>query len=90
MDWIITLLVGALIGWLASLIMRTDEEQGPVANVIIGIVGAALGRWLFGSILNIGGAATAGAFSLIGLFWGIVGAIILIAILRYFRIMGSR
>lgn len=89
MDWLLIILVGAFIGWVSSIIMKTDEEQGAVANIIIGIVGSALGRWFFGEVLNIGGAATAGAFSLIGLVWGVVGAVLLIALLKFFRVMGS-
>ncbi|MDX2006865.1 MAG: GlsB/YeaQ/YmgE family stress response membrane protein [Meiothermus sp.] len=87
MDWIIAILVGALIGWLASLVMKTDARQGALANIIIGIVGSALGRWLFGDVLGFGGAAVAGQLSLIGLLWGVLGAVILIAILRAVRVI---
>lgn len=86
MDWIIAILVGALIGWLASLVMRTDAQQGAIANILVGIIGAALGRWIFADVLNIGGAASAGGFSLAGIFWGILGAIILIWLLRALRV----
>jgi uncharacterized membrane protein YeaQ/YmgE (transglycosylase-associated protein family) len=82
MIWLITLLVGALIGWLASLVMRTDEQQGAIANILIGIVGAALGRWLFADVLGIGTAATSGQLTFFGLLWGVVGAVILIGLLR--------
>ena len=82
LDWIIVLIVGGLIGWLASLIMKTDEQQGTIANILIGIVGSALGRWLFSSVLGIGGATTAGQLSFAGLIWGVVGAVILIGLLR--------
>ena len=87
MGWIAAIIVGALIGWIASLIMRTDAEQGALANIIIGIVGAALGRWLFADVLGIGGAAAAGSFTWVGLLWGVVGAIVLIGILKAFRVM---
>jgi len=90
MSWLIAVLVGALIGWIASLFMKTDEEQGALANIVIGIIGSAVGRWLFGDVLGFGGAMSAGAFSLAGLFWGVVGAVILIAILKYFRVMANR
>ncbi|GGJ23963.1 GlsB/YeaQ/YmgE family stress response membrane protein [Deinococcus roseus] len=86
MDWIIAILVGALIGWLASLVMRTDAQQGAIANILVGIIGAALGRWIFADVLHIGGATTAGAFSLAGIFWGILGAVILIWVLRALRV----
>lgn len=87
MDWIVVLIVGALIGWIASLIMHTDAQQGALANIVIGIVGALLGRWLFADVLGFGSAAAAGGFSLMGLVWGVLGAVILIAILKAFRVM---
>jgi uncharacterized membrane protein YeaQ/YmgE (transglycosylase-associated protein family) len=87
MDWIITILVGALIGWLASMIMKTDEQQGALANIIIGIVGSLLGKFVFVDVFNIGGAATAGSLSLPGILWGLVGAVILIAILKVFKVL---
>lgn len=86
LDWLIIILVGALIGWVASLIMKTDAQQGALANILVGIIGSVLGRWVFGDLLGIGGATAAGAFSVMGLIWGIVGAIILIAILKAFRV----
>ncbi len=87
MGWIIAVIVGALIGWIASLVMRTDAQQGALANIGIGIVGSLLGKWIFADLLGIGGASVAGAFSLVGLFWGIVGAVILIAVLKALRIL---
>ncbi len=86
MGWIIAILVGALIGWLASIVMKTDSQQGPIANILIGVIGAALGRWLFADVLGIGGA-TAGALSLSGILWGIVGAVVLILILKAVRVL---
>lgn len=90
MGIIVSLLVGALIGWIASLIMKTDEEQGALGNIVIGIIGSVLGSYVFGDLLHIGGATAAGSFSLVGLFWGIVGAIVLLAILKSFKVMGNR
>jgi len=87
MGWIILILVGALIGWIASRIMSTDEQQGALANIAIGIVGSLLGSWLFGSVLGIGGATVAGTLSLWGIIWGVVGAIVLIAILKALKIL---
>lgn len=86
MDWIIVILVGALAGWLASLIMRTDAQQGALANIIIGIIGAALARWLFGGVFGLGGSA-AGSLSIMGIIWAVLGAIILIFILRALRVL---
>ena len=87
MDWIVVIIVGAIIGWLASIIMGTDWEQGAFANIAIGIVGSLLGKWIFADILGIGGAYSAGGFSLIGIFWGVIGAIVLIFILKALRIL---
>lgn len=67
-ELIITILVGALIGWLASLFMSTDAQQGPLANIIVGIIGSLLGSWFFGGILGIGSAGSAGTFTLAGIF----------------------
>jgi len=90
MGWIIAIIVGALIGWIASLLMHTDAQQGALANIIIGIVGAALGRWIFSDILGWGGAAAAGSFTVAGLIWGVLGAIILIAILKLLNVFGNK
>ncbi len=86
MGWIVAILVGALIGWLASIIMKTDAQQGPILNIVIGVVGAALGRWLFSDVLGIGGAV-AGSFSVMGVLWGIIGAVVLIFILKAVRVL---
>lgn len=87
MGWIILVLVGALVGWVASMIMRTDEQQGALANIGIGVVGAIIGSWLFGSVLKIGSATVAGELSFWGIAWGIVGAIVLIAILKAMKVL---
>lgn len=87
MGIIITIIVGGLIGWLAGLIMGTEWEQGLFWNIIIGIVGSFLGAWLFGSVFGVGTAFLSGTFSIWGLFWGILGAVVLIAILRALRIL---
>lgn len=87
MGWIITIIVGGIIGWIASIIMGTDREQGTLMNVIVGIVGSLLGKWLFFDVLGIGGASIAGSFSFIGLLWGILGAIVLILILKAIKVL---
>ena len=89
MDLIVTLLVGGIIGWLASMIMRTDAQQGAIANIVIGIVGSFLGRYLFGDLLGLGGAYSAGSFNLMGVVWGVVGAAVLIAILKALHVFGG-
>jgi len=86
MGWIVLILVGAVIGWLASTIMNTDEQQGALANIAIGIVGSLLGSWLFGGVLGIGSAGAAGTLSVWGIVWGVVGAIVLIALLKALKV----
>ncbi len=87
MAWIILILVGALIGWLASKVMSTDEQQGSIANVLIGVVGAVLGKWLFADVLGIGSATSAGTLSFMGVLWGVLGAIVLIAVLKALKVL---
>ncbi len=87
MDWLAVIIVGALIGWLASLVMKTDGQQGAIANILIGIAGAALGRWLIGDVIGVGGAQTAGTFSIAGVLWGVIGAAILIFSLKAVRVL---
>lgn len=87
MGWIVLIIVGAVIGWVASMIMNTDEQQGALANIGIGIVGSLLGSWLFGSILKIGTATVAGDLSFWGIIWGVVGAVVLIIILKALKVL---
>lgn len=88
MSWIILILVGALCGWLASLIMKTNAQQGAIANILIGIVGAILAQFLFGNLLGIGGAEVAGGgFSFWSIIWGVIGSVILIAILKALKVL---
>lgn len=87
MGWIVAILVGALIGWLASRMMNTDQQQGALANIVIGILGSVLGSWLFGDVLGIGGASVAGALSIWGIIWGVLGAVVLIAILKALKVL---
>jgi uncharacterized membrane protein YeaQ/YmgE (transglycosylase-associated protein family) len=88
MGLLVAILIGAFIGWVASLIMSTDSQQGALANVVIGILGAALGRWLFGDLLHLGGgAASTGSFTLPGLLWAVLGACLLIGLLKLVRVM---
>jgi uncharacterized membrane protein YeaQ/YmgE (transglycosylase-associated protein family) len=88
MSWIILILVGALCGWLASLIMKTNAQQGAIANILIGIVGAILAQFIFGNLLGIGGAQVAGGgFSFWSIIWGVIGSVILIALLRALKVL---
>ena len=50
MGVIVSLIIGGVIGWLASLVMKTGAQMGVIANIIVGIIGAALGFWLAGAL----------------------------------------
>lgn len=84
MNLIIWLVVGGLIGWVASMIMRTDAQQGVILNVVVGIVGAMLGGWLLSPLIG-GGTINTNDFSMMGLLLSLGGAIILLAIVNLFR-----
>jgi uncharacterized membrane protein YeaQ/YmgE (transglycosylase-associated protein family) len=84
MNLIIWLIVGGLIGWIASMIMRTDAQQGILLNVVVGIVGAFIGGWLISPLLG-AGDINSGDFSIMGLLVSLVGAVILLAIINFFR-----
>jgi uncharacterized membrane protein YeaQ/YmgE (transglycosylase-associated protein family) len=76
MNWIITLVVGGIVGWLASIVMKTNAQMGLIANVVVGIVGSILGFWLAGAL----GLAAAG--SIVQWLVAVAGAAILIVILK--------
>ena len=76
MNWIVTLIIGGVIGWLASMIMKTNAQMGLIANVLVGIVGSSIGFWLAG-VLGVGAAGSIGAYLI-----AILGAVVLIGILK--------
>ena len=84
MNFLIWLIIGGIIGWLASLVMRTDANQGIVLNIVVGIVGAFLGGLLFSPIF---GASTINQsnFSLPALVTSFLGAVVLLGIVNLFR-----
>ena len=84
MNFIIWLAVGGVIGWLASIVMKTDGQQGIFLNVIVGIIGAILGGWLISPLVGVG-TINQDNFSLPALLVSFVGAIILLAIVRLIR-----
>jgi uncharacterized membrane protein YeaQ/YmgE (transglycosylase-associated protein family) len=76
MNWIITLIIGGVAGWLASIVMKTNAQMGMIANVLVGIVGSVIGFWAAGAL----GIAPAGG--IMGFLVAVVGAVALIFILR--------
>ena len=84
MNFIIWLIVGGLIGWIASIIMHTNGQQGVILNIVVGIIGALLAGFLLAPLFGTG-TINQGDFSLSGLLISLVGAIILLAIVNLFR-----
>ena len=82
MNFILWLIVGGIVGWLASLIMR-DAGQGILLNVVIGIIGAFIGGWLISPMVGTG--TINDGFSIGSFLVSLVGAIILLAIVNLFR-----
>lgn len=72
------LLFGALVGWIASILMRENHRMGFISNIVVGLVGAALGMWL----MQIFGMGPVDAFSLTGMLISVGGAVVLIALFR--------
>lgn len=84
MDLIVLLIVGGLIGWVASMIMRTDGQQGILLNVVVGIVGALLAGFIVTPLIG-GAPITSGAISIQSVLVSLLGAIVLLAIINLFR-----
>jgi uncharacterized membrane protein YeaQ/YmgE (transglycosylase-associated protein family) len=81
---ILILIVGGLIGWIASIVMRTNAQQGVFLNIIVGIVGALLAGFLLAPLFGTGNI-TQGDFSLPALLVSLLGAVVLLAIVNLFR-----
>lgn len=84
MNIILIIIVGGILGWLASLVMRTDGQQGIILNIVVGIVGALLAGFLINPLIG-GGNIAAGDFSISGLVVSFLGALVLLAIVNLFR-----
>jgi uncharacterized membrane protein YeaQ/YmgE (transglycosylase-associated protein family) len=76
MDWIITLIIGGVVGWVASIVMKTNAQMGIIANVLVGVVGSLIGSWAAGAL----GLAPSGG--IVRFIVALIGAIALIFILR--------
>jgi uncharacterized membrane protein YeaQ/YmgE (transglycosylase-associated protein family) len=84
MDLIVTLIIGGIVGWLASIVMGTNAQMGIVANIVIGVIGSLLGHWVGGAM---GFEADAGLAR-----WALslLGAVLLIGILRMLGVFRRR
>lgn len=84
MNLIIWLIVGGVVGWLASIVMKTDGQQGLFLNVVVGLVGAFLAGWFVSPLVGVS-TINAGNFSIGGVLVSFVGAVILLAIVNLAR-----
>ena len=76
MNWLVTIIIGGIVGWLASIVMKTNAQMGLIANVIVGIIGSSLGFWLAAQL----GLASGGP--VVSWIVSVVGAALLIVILK--------
>ncbi|HUQ51682.1 MAG TPA: GlsB/YeaQ/YmgE family stress response membrane protein [Gammaproteobacteria bacterium] len=84
MTFIAWIVVGGLLGWVASMIMGTNDQQGKFLNIIVGIVGAFLGGLLIAPLLGTG-TINDNDFSVGSLLTSLIGAVVLLAIVGFFR-----
>lgn len=81
MSFLVYIIFGGIVGWVASLLMKTDSRQGILLNIVVGVVGAVLGSWLVGFF----GIAGVSGFNLSSFLVALVGAVVLIAIVKALR-----
>lgn len=84
MTLILIIIIGGLIGWVASMIMGTDPQQGLLLNIVVGIIGALLAGFLINPLIG-GGNIMGGDFSISALLVSLLGAILLIWIVKMVR-----
>lgn len=84
MQLILILIIGGIIGWLASMLMRTDAQQGIFLNIVVGVVGALIAGVLVTPLIG-GAPITSGSFSIWSLIVSFLGAVILLAVVNLFR-----
>ena len=84
MNFILWIIVGGILGWIASLIMRTDAQQGVGLNIVVGIIGALIAGFVLTPLFGIA-TINQSNFSLPSLLVSLLGAIILLAIVNFFR-----
>jgi uncharacterized membrane protein YeaQ/YmgE (transglycosylase-associated protein family) len=84
MGILVLLIVGGLIGWVASMIMRTDAQQGVILNVVVGIVGALIAGFLLTPLIG-GAPITSGVISIQSVLVSLLGAVVLLAVINLFR-----
>ena len=80
MGWLAWLVVGAIAGWLASMVMKTNRHQGLLMDIVVGIVGAFIGGFLFNEF----GETGVTGFNIWSIFVAFTGAVVLLALIRLF------
>jgi uncharacterized membrane protein YeaQ/YmgE (transglycosylase-associated protein family) len=81
MGVILWLIIGGVVGWLASIVMKRDGSQGIILNIVVGIVGALLGGWLIGPMVG-APSINSGELSVGSLLVSFLGAVVLLAIVN--------
>ncbi len=82
MNFIIALIVGGIIGWLASKVMNTDAQQGVFLNIVVGCVGSLIGKFVAGSFLGMGGMGLRDGIDIPSLGVAFVGALALLGVVN--------
>jgi uncharacterized membrane protein YeaQ/YmgE (transglycosylase-associated protein family) len=83
-NFIIWIIVGGLLGWVASMIMHTDAQQGTLMNIVVGIVGAFIAGMFLSPLFGVP-TINQNSFSIAALLVSLLGAVILLAVLNLFR-----
>jgi uncharacterized membrane protein YeaQ/YmgE (transglycosylase-associated protein family) len=83
-NFIVWIILGGIIGWIASMIMHTDSQQGPILNIVVGIIGALLAGFVLSPLFGIS-TINQNNFSVPSLLVSLLGAVILLAIVNMFR-----
>lgn len=85
MNFIIALIVGGIIGWIASKIMNTDAQQGIFLNIVVGVVGSMLGKFVAGTVFGMGGMGLRDGIDIPSLLVALAGAVVLLGIVNLVR-----
>lgn len=81
MGIILWIILGGVVGWVASMIMHTDAEQGPVLNIVVGIIGAVIGGWLMSWFGN----SSITGFNIYSFLVALLGAVVLLGVVKMIR-----
>ena len=82
--FIVWIVVGGFLGWIASMIMRTDGQQGTFLNIVVGIIGAVLAGWLISPLIGVP-TINQGDFSIAAMAVSLLGAVVLLGIVNLLR-----